>query len=139
MIENQKKYYDKVVEIIVDGSTIEYGEWYENIYYCDSCGNEWVDSWHSTSDDRCPNCNTPNMPTTSILSSYKPVYINLGFTSTVFEADSLPSLPHRDFKLYCEDNFGLNKDEINYVWSRWKSEMKSIIKDQKNKDSEFNT
>jgi hypothetical protein len=38
---------------------------FRNFYKCSKCGHEWYMDWHSTCNDRCPQCNTETKPAIS--------------------------------------------------------------------------
>jgi hypothetical protein len=41
-------------------------QWFKNSYECSECGKTWTDEWSCECDDRCPECNTETVPTSSI-------------------------------------------------------------------------
>lgn len=129
MENSQKKFLDKVVDIILGYTKIDYSDWYINYYRCYRCGTEWEDEWSCMCDDRCPNCEWASEPYNSELTDKKIPFISIN--DWEMEGLYLPMSPDRYFKEFCVKNFGLGMSEIDYVWSELKHKIIDMVDKKK--------
>jgi rubrerythrin len=141
--DKKSRFQEYVIDHLLNKIEIEHGDWYENNYFCESCGETWVDQWDSMVDDECPSCGEINSPDESEVFEGEGhiLYILDGQTLNDYwiSSDEPPTAPDRIFTEYCKTKLGLKGMEINDAWSLWREKVleKKSLNESEDKPERF--